>query len=166
MAKKPRADDAQVRTESRRPERLLEPTLQGLDALDADALVVGLASDVRPLAGVLGMVDWRLCGRVSRLVERGVITGDDGERVLMPTLGRIPVARLFFLGWGASSTFASQAADRVAAMVEMVERAGAARVAFAFPEPAGDLLVHVDEVERQLGARLVGVFGADPLPVR
>ena len=165
MAKKPRADDAQVRSESRRHDRLLEPTLQNLDALQADALVVGLCSDVRPLAGVLGMVDWRLCGRVSRLLERGVITGDEGERVLMPTLGRIPPPRLFFFGWGRASGSTSQAADRVAAMVELIERARVERVAFAFPEPAGELIGHADELERLLGRRLVALFGPDPLPV-
>jgi hypothetical protein len=161
MAKKPRADDARVRSESRRPERLLEPTLQNVDALDVDAVVVGLCSDVRPLGGILGMIDWRLCGRVSRLVEQGVITGVAGERVLMPTLGRIPPPRLFFFGWGPAASLATD--ERVGAMAEMVARAGVHRVAFAFPEPAGELLAGVDAVERAFGARLAALFGADPL---
>jgi hypothetical protein len=163
MAKKPRADDARVRSESRRSERLLEPTLQNVDALDVEAVVVGLCRDVRPLAGVLGMIDWRLCGRVSRLVAAGAITGVDGERVLMPTHGRIPAPRLFFYGWGDADAVEARRAVHVAAMAEMVARAGVHRVAFAFPEPAGELVLDTADVERCFGARLVAFFGADPL---
>jgi hypothetical protein len=163
MAKKPRADDARVRSESRRSERLLEPTLQNVDALDVDAVVVGLCRDVRPLGGVLGMIDWRLCGRVSRLVAAGAITGVDGERVLMPTHGRIPAPRLFFYGWGDAASIAARRLAHVEAMAEMVARAGVHRVAFAFPEPAGELVLDTADVERCFGARLVAFFGADPL---
>ncbi|MBM4282966.1 MAG: hypothetical protein FJ137_20170 [Deltaproteobacteria bacterium] len=163
MAKKQRAEDAQVRSERRGGERLLEPTLAHVDALAADAVVIGLCSDVRPLAGVLGIIDWRLCGRVSRLVERGVITGAAGEQILMPTLGRIPAPRLFLVGWGRAAILAEQAEARVHATLAMLDKAHQQRVAFAFPEPAGDLLSWTDHVERHLGERLVGVFGADPV---
>jgi hypothetical protein len=166
MVRKQRADEAQVKSERRGSDRLLEPTLANLDALSVDAVVVGLCSDVRPLAGLLGMVDWRLCGRVSRLVERGVITGERGEQVLMPTLGRIPAPRLFVVGWGAASTSLQTADERVHATLAMIDKAGLQRVAFAFPEPAGELLGLVDVVTKTLGARLVAAFGADPLPVR
>lgn len=166
MARKQRADDAQVKSERRGSDRLLEPTLANLDALSVDAVVVGLCSDVRPLAGLLGMIDWRLCGRVSRLVERGVITGAHGEHVLMPTFGRIAAPRLFIVGWGRSSTSTELADERVRATLAMIDKAGLQRVAFAFPEPAGELLGFVDVVEQGLGARLAAAFGADPLPVR
>jgi hypothetical protein len=166
MARKQRADEAQVKSERRGAERLLEPTLTNLDALVADAVVVGLCSDVRPLAGLLGMIDWRLCGRVSRLVERGVITGAHGEQVLMPTLGRIRAPRLFVVGWGQASSSADNADERVRATLAMIDKAGLQRLAFAFPEPAGAMLGRADVVEQHLGPRLVGVFAADPLPVR
>jgi hypothetical protein len=166
MAKKQRADDAQVKSERRGSDRVLEPTLANLDALSSDAVVVGLCSDVRPLAGLLGVIDWRLCGRVSRLVQRGVITGARGEQVLMPTFGRITAPRLFVVGWGHSSTTIEQADERLQATLAMIDKAGVQRIAFAFPEPASELLSLVDVVEQGLGTRLVAAFGADPLPVR
>ena len=165
MARKQRADDAQVKSERWGSDRLLEPTLANLDALVADAVVVGLCIDVRPLAGLLGMIDWRLCGRVSRLIERGVITGASGEQVLMPTLGRIAPPRLFVVGWGRFVAARDDADERVRATLAMIDKAGPRRVAFAFPEPAGELLAYGDVVEQHLGARLAGLFGADPLPV-
>jgi hypothetical protein len=166
MARKQRADEAQVRSERRGIERLLEPTLAHVDSLVADAVVVGLFSDVRPLTGLLGVIDWRLCGRVSRLVQGGVITAEAGEQVLMPTLGRIGPPRLFIVGWGAVSQASARADERVQAMLAMIDDARQDRVAFGFPEPASGMLSFVDHVERHLGDRLVALFGADPLPPR
>lgn len=159
-----KADDGVVKTEQRSHDRLVEPSLSAVDQLDADAILIGLCSDVRPLGGLLGMLDWRLCGRVSTMVERGAITGVDGEKVLFPTLGRIKVPRLFLYGWGPHAQAASKGSERVAAMIEMVKKAGGERVVFAFPEPARGLVHLVDEVERGLGKKLVAVFAPDPLP--
>ena len=158
------ANDGVVKTEQRSHDRLVEPSLSAVDQLDADAVLVGLCSDVRPLGGLLGMLDWRLCGRVSTMVERGAITGVDGEKVLFPTFGRIKVPRLFLYGWGPHAHAASKASERVAAMIEMVKKAGGERVVFAFPEPARGLVHFADEVERGLGKKLVAVFAPDPLP--
>jgi hypothetical protein len=164
MAKKQRADDAQVRSERRGPDRLLEPTLAHLDALVADAIVVGCCSDVRPLAGLLGLVDWRLCGRLSRLIQAGVVTGRAGEQVLLPTAGRVGPPRCVLVGWGPAASVAETANGRVHAMLEVIDRARFERVAFAFPEPASPLLSWATDVETHLGSRLVALFGADPLP--
>lgn len=161
-----RADDAQVRVVAGRgASRLLEPTLAALDGLDVDSVVCGLCSDVRPLGGLLGMVDWRLCGRLSRMLEQGVVTGADGEKILFATLGRIGAPRLFVYGWGPLASSHQRAAERVTAMAAMVKDAGAVKVAFAFPEPARALLeVGASQVERELGERLQALFGADPVP--
>jgi hypothetical protein len=159
-----KADDNVVRSEARVHDRVQDPSLSSLDALDVDALVVGLCSDVRPLGGVLGMVDWRLCGRVSTMIGNGAITGADGEKVLFPTQGRVRVPRLFLYGWGPLQQASAKGSERVAAMIEMVKKAGGERVAFAFPEPASSLLHLLPDVERGLGKHLVAVFGPDPLP--
>ena len=155
---------AVVKSEARVHERLLDPSLSAVDQLDADTILVGLCSDVRPLGGMLGMLDWRMCGRLSTMIQAGAITGADGEKVLFPTQGRLKVPRIFLYGWGAHAQAAARGSERVAAMIEMVKKAGGERVAFAFPEPARGLLHLADDVERGLGKRLVGFFGADPLP--
>jgi hypothetical protein len=159
-----RADDAEVKSEQRPGGRLLEPSLAAVDALAVDSVVVGLCRDVRPLAGLLGMLDWRLCGRLSRLVESGTITGDVGEKILFSTGGRLSVPRLFLYGWGSVADAKAHGAERIAAMVEMLDKAKAERVAFAFPEPARGLAHLAGDVEKALGARLVALFGPDPLP--
>ena len=159
-----RADSAEVRSEHRPPGRLIEPTLGAVDALAADSIVVGLCRDVRPLAGVLGMLDWRLCGRLSRLLESGTITGDVDEKILFPTSGRLSVPRLFIYGWGPVAEAKGNSAGRLAGMVQMLDKVKAERVAFAFPEPARHFTHLAGEVEASLGPRLVALFGADPLP--
>ena len=58
-----------------------------------------------------------------------------------------------------------KAHERVAAMVEMVEKAGGQRIAFVLPEPARGVFEMVaPQVEKLLGDRLVALFAPDPLP--
>ena len=40
-----------------------------------DALVVPVWSDVRPLRGAAGLLDWRLCGRLSQMIREGRVSG-------------------------------------------------------------------------------------------
>jgi hypothetical protein len=159
-----RADSVEVRSEHRPSGRLIEPTLGAVDALAVDSIVVGLCRDVRPLAGALGMIDWRLCGRLSRLLESGTITGDLDEKILFPTSGRLSAPRLFIYGWGPVAEAKGNSAGRLSGMVQMLDQVKAERVAFAFPEPARHFIHLAGEVEACLGARLVAMFGADPLP--
>jgi hypothetical protein len=159
-----RAVDAEVTSEPRPGSGLLEPTLGAVDAVVADALVVGLCRDVRPLAGLLGILDWRLCGRLSRLVEAGEITGAVDERVMVPTAGMLKVPFVVVSGWGSPADARADGAARIAGIGAMLEQLKAAKVAFAFPEPARALIHLAPEVERVLGPRLAACFGADPLP--
>jgi hypothetical protein len=76
----------------------------GLDALDAapdlDALCLFVAEDERPLTGLAGFVDWRLCGQLSRLLVRGFFTGEPKDKVLLPSEGRLGPPRIFAIGVG------------------------------------------------------------------
>ncbi|HEY4222113.1 MAG TPA: M17 family peptidase N-terminal domain-containing protein, partial [Myxococcota bacterium] len=122
-----------------------EPTLQAVDQLEAEALAICLASDVRPLAGLAGVVDWRMCGRLSDLLRRGVITGAAREKVLLPTLGMIPCKRIFLFGWGPRAGLLDGATQRFAWMVDVLLQAKIDRVAVALPEPSTMLFGLVDE---------------------
>lgn len=137
----------------------LEPSLETLDTLDADTLAIGLTTDGRPLVGAAGYVDWRLCGHLSRLLLRGVVSGERGEKVLFPTVGRLPAPRLLLFGWGPESGLLSGAAEQLRWMAEVIQQVDAKRVAVALPEPGRPLLSLVDEhLKKALGERLVGVF--------
>jgi hypothetical protein len=74
-----------------------ELSLATLDALDVDALAV-LVGPERPLQGLAGLVDWRLCGALTRVLTTGLYAGDPGEALLLPSAGRVPAARVVVLG--------------------------------------------------------------------
>ncbi|HEX2678597.1 MAG TPA: M17 family peptidase N-terminal domain-containing protein, partial [Polyangiales bacterium] len=81
--------------------RFLAPELRHLDALKCEAIVAPFFSDERPLSGALGLLDWRLCGFLSRAMLRGEIRGEQGETVLVPLRPRFTVDKLFLFGLGA-----------------------------------------------------------------
>lgn len=167
----PRAADpvvASSTTTTGRPRAaFVEPSLAAVDALDCEALAICLSSDVRPLPGIAGYVDWRLCGRLSELVKKGVVTGTAREKVLVPTLGRLgpkgPI-RIFLFGWGPQKSILDGATERFAWMIDVLHTAKIERVAVALPEPAVTLLGLVDEhVRKPLGDKCALVFGPDQM---
>ena len=108
--------------------------LAGLDELDVDGVAVFVFADVRPLRGVAGYVDWRLCGELSRCIESGLFTALDGETMLLPTTGRLGRRRVFVFGLGAAAR-----GDRavfgmaVANAVDVMRRAGVSSMALGAP---------------------------------
>lgn len=88
--------------------------------------VLGLPffDDERPLRGAAGLCDWRLGGRISRLLgarigpqrdDRGEsvrLHGGFGEKLLLPTGPRLPFARLVLFGLGPQRSFDESIARR------------------------------------------------------
>jgi len=70
-----------------------------------DALILTFFRDERPLRGAAGLADWRLCGRLSRLIKLGRIRGERGETLLMPPGHRLPYRRLILFGLGSEMPF-------------------------------------------------------------
>lgn len=81
------------------------PDLRRFDLLKAEAISIPVFSDERPPRGPLGLLDWRLCGRVSKLIQRGQLTGERGEIVLVPARPRLTFEKLFLFGVGPRSEF-------------------------------------------------------------
>ena len=84
--------------------RLVDGSLSGLDSLDVDAIAIPLFQFRGQPLGVPGYVDWRLCGRLGRLLQGGRFSGAEGEVLLMPGMGRIGAQRIFLFGLGAPET--------------------------------------------------------------
>lgn len=104
--------------------RFVPPDLRRIDELKSEALVVPHFSDERPLRGALGLVDWRLCGRVSRLILRGRMSGELGETTLVPARPRLPVDKIFIIGAGpAAGLDDSVFAAVVKRMLDALDRA-------------------------------------------
>jgi len=81
------------------------PDLRRLDQLRCDVLALSLFAGERPLRGAAGLVDWRLCGRLSRLVAAGRVVGAAGETTLLPPRPRLPFDKLLLLGLGEPADF-------------------------------------------------------------
>ncbi|MGH0028691.1 MAG: hypothetical protein ACQGVC_02795, partial [Myxococcota bacterium] len=58
-----------------------------IERAEADIAVVTFFDDERPLRGAAGRADWRLCGAVSRLIQRSKLSGAFGEAALVPSTG-------------------------------------------------------------------------------
>ena len=81
------------------------PDLRRLDQLRCDVLALSFFREDRPLRGAAGLVDWRLCGRLSRLVASGRLQGGTGELTLLPARPRLPFDKLLLLGLGPRDAF-------------------------------------------------------------
>ena len=85
--------------------RFTTPHLRKLDLVGTEVLVAALAADERPPHGVAGLVDWRLAGRISRLLEAGFATGTLGEVLLIPGKPKLPFDKVVLFGCGPSAEF-------------------------------------------------------------
>jgi hypothetical protein len=118
--------------------RFASPELRGIDQLRLDALALTYFEDERPLRGLAGQVDWRLCGQLSRWIARGRLTGASGERALLPTVRRLGPERLLLHGLGPRDDFwhAGEARFRelIEEMLATLDGAGIRAAAVALPE--------------------------------
>ena len=88
-------------------------TLEAIDEAAAESLCLFIGSDERPLTGLAGLTDWRLSGRLSRLLRSGLLSGAAGEAVLTPLGARLPFQKLFLFGLGASNQSDESLVQRV-----------------------------------------------------
>ncbi len=85
--------------------RFVAPDLRRLDETASEVVVCGVWKDERPLSGLAGLLDWRLCGRLSRLAQKGFLVGDVGEVLVVPARPRLPFDKLLVTGLGPRATF-------------------------------------------------------------
>lgn len=117
---------------------VIELETSPIERARVDLAIVGFATTERPLRGAAGQADWRLCGRLSRLIAAGRVEGHAGEAALLPGGGGLRAPLLLALGLGpaaslgpaAAAAFARDAVGRGLAL-----RAG--RLGLALP--AGEL---------------------------
>ncbi len=109
--------------------------LPAIDGLDVEGLALYVGRE-RPLQGLAGFVDWRLCGQLSRAIQDGRYDPDAGEALLLPTAGRIAVPRLFCFGLPAAPREPSAFALQAARLCDAMQRAGSATWAGELPPVA------------------------------
>lgn len=107
----------------------------GLDGLVVDALMLPLYEQRRQPLGVAGFVDWRLSGRLARMIKRGTFEGRDGESVLTSPMGRVGAQRIFLFGLGPPRARTRvEWTDTLERMLGILADAKAEDVALATPE--------------------------------
>lgn len=113
-------------------------SLSGIDGLESELLCLPVFEDERPLRGVAGLVDWRLCGRLSTLLVDGFFAGHAGEALLMPPPeGRLALARLLLFGAGTRAALGEASCQAlVQAIVARVTALRVRTVALALPHDA------------------------------
>ncbi|MBN2574642.1 MAG: hypothetical protein JXP73_08740 [Deltaproteobacteria bacterium] len=106
----------------------------------ADVLAVPVWSDLRPLRGAAGLLDWRLCGRLSQLLREGRLCGAPGEKLLLAT-NRIAWQRVLAVGVGDSRDFDDDGfRSAIVCCLEALRRLGGNSLAIAFPGRDIDLI--------------------------
>jgi hypothetical protein len=120
----------------------LAPELAKWDGASADVLALGIFEDERPLRGAAGLADWRLCGRLTRLLKSGRIRGKRGETLMVPPAGhRLPFPRLVLFGLGPSDAYGeARYREDVHRIREVLSKAGFHRYALQPPGRATGLI--------------------------
>lgn len=98
-----------------------------------DLFVVPIWSDVRPLRGAAGLLDWRLNGHLSERLREERLTGARGERLLLPTR-RLPWRAVLALGMGPTRDFDDERfRDALETAFTVMKGLGVSTVAAALP---------------------------------
>lgn len=85
--------------------RFITPNLRSLDLAGTEVLVAPLCKGEHPPRGVTGLLDWRLSGRISRLIQQGFATGELGEVLLLPGRPKLAFDKMVLFGIGKPEAF-------------------------------------------------------------
>ena len=158
--------------------RFVAPDLRELGLASAELLACCIWSDVRPVRGCAGLLDFRLAGRLSALSRERFLGGAKGELVFVPGRPKLPFEKVLVFGLGPRAEFTealyatavkhiSHALEQLHVSRAVVELPGRADGSIA-PERAAELLVssiaseahdawwlvEADDGQRRMGARL------------
>ena len=106
-----------------------------------DCLVLPVFRDDRPLRGAAGLADWRLCGRLSRLLKSNKATAEAGETLLLPPGRRLRFSRVMWFGLGDAKAYSDDRLRKdLAWIVGVVKKAAVADWALQVPGRASGLI--------------------------
>lgn len=153
-----RSSESSAPAEGKRPKiplnvRLSPLSLGGLDRMGAEDLLLFIQEEERPLQGAAGLVDWRLCGALTRMLKGEQFSGSKGELLLTVAEGRLPAQRIFLVGSGQSVRPA------LADAFTVVTRAGGSEIALCPPGWDDADAASLQAQEALLAAREAGLAG-------
>ena len=111
------------------------------DEAARDTLVLPVFRDDRPLRGAAGLADWRLCGRLSRLLKANKANADAGETMLLPPGRRLRFSRVMWFGLGDAKGYSDDRFRKdLTWILGVVKQAGATDWALQAPGRASGLI--------------------------
>jgi hypothetical protein len=130
----------------------LPNSLAKWDGAEGEALVLTLFADERPLRGAAGLADWRMCGRLSRLIKQGKLAGRRGETLMLPPGRRLPFPRVILFGLGTPRSWSEDVyCQHVRWIRDVLDRAGCRSYALQPPGRATGLIAARRALELWLG---------------
>lgn len=90
--------------------------LERLTKIEDKVIVAGFFSDVRPLKGLAGDIDWLFNGEISRLILDGKLNGQIGDSLLLCS-NRLKTRNVLLLGMGNRERFDSSAVKNTAKLL-------------------------------------------------
>ncbi|MBI5179781.1 MAG: hypothetical protein HZA05_00065 [Nitrospirae bacterium] len=87
-----------------------------LTKIEDKVIVAGFFSDVRPLKGLAGDIDWLFNGEISRLILDGKLNGQIGDSLLLCS-NRLKTRNVLLLGMGNRERFDSSAVRNTAKLL-------------------------------------------------
>jgi len=128
-------------------------TPQSLDELQTEVIVLPFFSDERPLCGAAGLIDWRLCGALSRKLMAGYLDGSFGEKALLNGAPKLKSEGLLLVGLGESAVFDALVAQEACALIaEALTEAKVTTAALALPGRSMGLLPALEAMQHWLEA--------------
>lgn len=116
-------------------------TALSLDELQTEILVLPFFSDERPLEGAAGLIDWRLCGALSRRLMSAYIDGHFGEKALVAVPSKLKSDALLLVGLGVSAAFGEERAGTACALIaDALNESKVSAAALVLPGRSMDLL--------------------------
>jgi hypothetical protein len=126
---------------------------QSLDELQTQIIVLPFFSDERPLCGATGLIDWRLCGALSRKVLSGYLDGSFGEKALIAAPPKLKSEGLLLVGLGASTAFDTGVAENACTLIaKALTEAKVSTAALVLPGRSMALLPALDGMQLWLAA--------------
>lgn len=80
-------------------------TSRPFDKLKTQCAVVTIFADMRPLQGNAALLDWRMNGRFSQILQKNRFEGKFHESLIMPSEGRVGAKEIMVLGLGQQNEF-------------------------------------------------------------
>ncbi len=111
------------------------------DEIARDALVLPVFKDDRPLRGAAGLADWRMCGRLSKLLKLQRAGAEAGETLIMPPGRRLRFSRILWFGLGEAKGYSEERFKKdVKWIMDVAKTAGVTDWALQMPGRASGLI--------------------------